>query len=600
MSIGVEREPLPLVRHFMAVCLRRLSIRRIHLYIAPNDDALPDKLRQAYLTGMPKGQVAPPHQDRRLESRISDCLRDSCAKGDVLVFRHETIYFHVFPLKNRGALILERQHSAMPQEVISTLIPAFDHLYAGYKAARQHERILLEVERRRQAEARIEYQVYHDDLTGLPNRLSFLARLAQVIRQAAQNGSFCALLYLDLDNFKDVNDSLGHSLGDALLQQAGERLRARLSDDMTMVSRLGSDEFGVLRAQLGADMEHARRQAVELARQIQYELSKPVEAIGKSLYVSTSIGIVVFPNDAQAAEKVLQQGDTAMYRAKNLGRNTLHFYEAGMEAEAKQRLMLDADMRQALEQNQFELHFQPQVNFSGTICGMESLIRWRHPQRGLVSPAAFIPMAEKSGLIVAIGEWVLQRACALSVRLPENSPLNTCIAVNLSAKQFHQADFVARVQSLLRHCGADGARLEFELTESTLLDNAEQTIQKMHQLKELGIRFSIDDFGTGYSSLTYLKRLPIDRIKIDKSFVQNVDSSADDAAIVETILAMAEHFGLSVIAEGVETVEEWRFLQALGCRAFQGYYFYRPMPLDELLYRLSLQAPPSSCAASAP
>ena len=437
---------------------------------------------------------------------------------------------------------------------------------------------------RREAESRIEYLALHDELTDLANRRLFSNRLDQELERARRRNEFGAVLFLDLDHFKNINDALGHTLGDRFLIETGVRFKRQLRAEDTLC-RWGGDEFLVLLPALDRDMEQSVRKADLVAHKLMEQAAVPLEIEDHKLQLTASIGVAMFPDSCSDSEDLIKHADTAMYQAKQVGRNTVRFYEAAMQEAVERRITIDRDLRQALKDGQLELVYQPQVETDGGLLGVESLLRWRHPERGMVSPGEFIPVAEDSGLIVPIGEWVLTKAFQQmrewKQSLPGTSRLRI-VSINVSSRQFMQRDFTNLVERLITASGVDPANVELEVTETMLLIDVEDTIRKMNRLKELGVSFAIDDFGTGYSSLSYLKKLPLDRLKIDKSFVRDVHKDPHDAAIVSTIIAMARNLGLAVIAEGVETAEELEFLKKAGCDAFQGYYFSRPIQAEQI------------------
>jgi len=442
---------------------------------------------------------------------------------------------------------------------------------------------LRDITERKQAEARIEYLAYYDALTELPNRRLLLDRLEQNISRARRYGHFGAMLFLDLDRFKNINDSLGHPIGDALLKEVSQRLVHDLRTEDT-VSRLGGDEFVMLLSDLGNNEEEAATAARLKAEVIKNHLAEKYDIDGHELHVTPSIGVAMFPSSQAGQESgndILRYADTAMYRAKDDGRDTIRFFLPSMQAAADTRLAIEKELRYALERNQISLFFQPQVNSRGDIIGAETLARWEHPEKGFISPATFIPIAEATGLILPIGEWVLRTACEHLTRW-NNQGLNiTHLAVNVSPRQFRQPNFISQVQAILDETGADPTMLGLEITEGMVIDNILDTIEKMQGLKKLGLELSIDDFGTGYSSLAYLKKMPLDILKIDQSFVRDIETDINDAAIVDTIISMAKHLDLKVIAEGVETTFELNFLEDKGCRLYQGYLFSKPVPDDQ-------------------
>ncbi len=437
-----------------------------------------------------------------------------------------------------------------------------------------------DITERKNAEEKINELAFYDPLTALPNRTLLLDRLRQIMTASLRNNRYCALLLIDLDHFKTLNDTLGHDMGDLLLQQVAQRLTACVRADDT-VARLGGDEFVVVLTNLATEKSEAATHTELVGEKILAALNRNYALREVTHHSTPSIGATLFVGQQIEIESLLKQADLAMYRSKEEGRNALRFFDPDMERVVMKRAALEKDLRVAIEENQFELHYQPQIS-GGALTGVEALVRWRNPQRGLVSPAEFIPLAEETGLILALGLWVMETACrqlAAWAALPEKAELT--IAVNVNAHQLRQPDFVDRVISVLDKTGANPRRLKLELTESMLVSNVEEVIEKMFALRFLGVGFSLDDFGTGYSSLSYLKRLPLDQLKIDQSFVRDVLVDPNDAAIAKTVIALAQSLGLAVIAEGVETEAQRDFLATAGCLSYQGYFFSRPLPLNE-------------------
>jgi diguanylate cyclase (GGDEF)-like protein/PAS domain S-box-containing protein len=429
-----------------------------------------------------------------------------------------------------------------------------------------------DISERKRAEEQIEYQAYHDALTGLPNRLLFRDRLTVALAHARRLDVPLAVMFLDLDHFKNVNDTLGHSLGDELLKAIAARLRAVLREEDT-IARMGGDEFTVLLS----DLRNADDAAV-IAQKILEAVAYPVQVEGEELYITTSIGIALYPNDGDSAEALLKSADHAMYRAKDAGRSSYKLCTASMNDRAMERLSLENALRFAVDRGELELHFQPQIRIAtGAIAGMEALIRWNHPTRGLIGPSTFIPIAEESRLIGPIGEWVLREACRQAKAWQQTHYPDLRMAVNLSARQFQNPDLPKTVAAVLEETGLDARCLELEITESTAMQNTQRTIAMLETLREMGVRIAIDDFGTGHSSLNYLRSFPIDTVKIDQAFVHEIESSRSDRAIVAAVIAMAHGLALRVTAEGVETEEQLRFLQDEGCEEAQGFLFGRPM-----------------------
>jgi diguanylate cyclase (GGDEF)-like protein/PAS domain S-box-containing protein len=429
-------------------------------------------------------------------------------------------------------------------------------------------------------------QANFDALTNLPNRRLFADRIRQAMAAGVRSGLHGALLSLDLDHFKQLNDTYGHSMGDKLLIEVARRLQACVREEDT-VARMGGDEFIVVLNELNSDQNAAAVQAEQVAEKIRIELSRPYQLDRIEYHSSSSIGIVLFRGHSDSQEELLAHVDVAMYQAKSKGRNAICFFDTSMQVALDKRSQLENALRVALVRGEFTLHYQLQIDNAGCSIGVEALLRWHNPQLGNVSPAQFIPVAEDTGLILPIGLWVLETACT-QLACWQNSPdfHHLCIAVNVSSRQFREAAFVAQVRDTLQKTGIRPQVLKLELTESLVLDNVEDSIAKMNELRALGIRFSMDDFGTGFSSLSYLSRLPIDQLKIDQSFVRDITTDKNDAVIVQTIISMAQSLGLDVIAEGVGTQAQREFLEQRGCQSYQGYLYAKPLPIEELERKL--------------
>mgnify|MGYP003624522108 CR=1 FL=1 len=450
----------------------------------------------------------------------------------------------------------------------------------------------IDITERKLSQEKIQHLAFYDHLTDLPNRLLLMDRLKQALASCGRSKRKGALLFIDLDNFKNLNDTLGHDIGDQLLIQTTQRLNSCIRECDT-VARLGGDEFMVMLCDLSEHALEAAEQAESTAEKILAILNQNYQLGTYSHRCTASIGVTLFEDHQQIPEELLKQADIAMYQAKNAGRNTLCFFDPKMQTNIAARVLMEEELHTALKLQEFELHYQLQVNYLGRALGAEALIRWHHPIRGMVSPFDFIPLAEETGLILPIGKWVLDTACA-QLKAWENSDL-TCdlvLAVNVSAKQFHQPEFVKHVKTALKHYAIKPERLKLELTEGMLLENIEETIDNMNALKAAGVKFSLDDFGTGYSSLQYLKRLPLNQLKIDQSFVRDIITDNNDRAIVRTIIAMAKSMGLDVIAEGVEIELQQQVLLKKGCLHFQGYLFAKPLPIEQFEALLDKQRKP--------
>jgi diguanylate cyclase (GGDEF)-like protein/PAS domain S-box-containing protein len=441
----------------------------------------------------------------------------------------------------------------------------------------------MDISARKLAEAEIAHLAFYDGLTNLPNRRLLLDRLHHAIAKAARSGSRGAVLFVDLDNFKSLNDTMGHDMGDRLLEMVAFRLQ-EVTRETDTVARLGGDEFVILLEDLGADPQQALDNAAHVAGKVLEALSRAYPLDGHDLRSTPSIGVVLFGQEHHTINDLLRQADMAMYEAKAAGRATFRFFDPRMQVALDASATLEADLRFALQRRELQLHYQPVVDASGRTTGVEALLRWMHPERGVVGPADFIPQAEKSGLILELGVWVLEEACRQLVVWADNADTaHLTMAVNVSARQFRQPNFVEQVLRVLEHSGADPRLLKLELTESMLLTDMDEVIARMTTLKAHGVGFALDDFGTGYSSLSYLKLLPIDQLKIDRSFVHDMLHTRHASSIVRAIVTLAYSMDLEVVAEGVESREQWSALEAIGCTAFQGYLFGRAAPAASVL-----------------
>ncbi len=439
-----------------------------------------------------------------------------------------------------------------------------------------------DITQRKTAEDMIRHLAFYDPLTDLPNRQLLMDRLQKALASSARSGHHGALLFIDLDNFKILNDTLGHQMGDQLLKKVAMRLSASVRKT-DLVARLGGDEFVVMADDLSDDPQAAAHKARVLAEKVLNTLREPFALVGHHHFATPSIGVTIFSGTRADVGELLKQADLAMYQAKSMGRNTLCFFDPAMQASMSADARTSSDLRDGLRRGEFVLYYQPQVDRAGVITGVEALLRWKHPERGLTFPADFIPVAEDTGLILPLGQWALETACAQLAaweKRPETA--NLSIAVNVSVRQFRHPDFVDSVVACIRNSGIRPHRLKLELTESLLADRMEITIEKMGMLKALGVTLSLDDFGVGYSSLSVLKRLPLDQLKIDKAFVADLLTDPNDAAISRAIIALAQSLSLQVVAEGVETVEQRDFLTYQGCDQFQGHLFSKPLPIEAL------------------
>ncbi len=441
----------------------------------------------------------------------------------------------------------------------------------------EQRRIQTEFERQSRALARSNAHLWHlahyDPLTELPNRVLFQDRLAHALLRAKRKQCHAALMNLDLDNFKDINDSMGHGMGDQLLQSVSQRLHHCIREDDS-IARLGGDEFTIILEEIQYPHD-----AAQVARKLIDTLSVPFRLQEREVFVTTSIGIATYPNCGLDAETLFKHADMALYLAKDKGRSNFQFFSADMNARLSQRVELIGELRQALDRKEFELYYQPLIDArSGVVTGFEALLRWNHPRMGIVVPQLFIPLLEETGLIIPVGEWVLETACAQLCRWRQTGLPGIRMSVNLSARQFRQLGLIDRIRAILKESGLDGTALQVELTESLLADTTDDTIERLADLRDIGVRLSLDDFGTGYSSLGYLKNFPLDSLKLDRSFVSEIRPDADGAALVAAMIHLAHSMRLRIVAEGVETNAQMLFLRDQGCEELQGFLFSEPLP----------------------
>lgn len=485
---------------------------------------------------------------------------------------------HHFPVTLFVSMPISEIHAAWWSKVqvpYFLLILLFVGSWVVYQVARRRQHA-WSLEQKHAEEVRTQL-AYFDPLTSLPNRRLLMDRMDQALITARRSGQVGAVMFVDLDNFKNINDARGHAVGDALLKAVATRLSDLLREEDSL-ARIGGDEFVLLIPGRAKDLVSGARKALVVAEKVRDALAQPMEIDGQSYTAHGSIGVTLMPKEGETANDLLREADTAMYRAKKAGRNRIVFFEASMQAEVQERLALEDDLKHAIARDELQMFVQPQVDRTGQTVGAELLLRWRHFSRGFISPADFIPVAEQSGLILMLGDWVLLQACLALVQL-QAAGSNIQLSINVSPREFRQPGFVERVAAVLAQTGARASHLILEVTEGLLIDQLDETITRMNQLKQLGIRFSIDDFGTGFSSLGYLKFLPIDEIKIDQSFVKELPHNKGDIAIVMSVLSMAEQFEIKVVAEGVESSQQAEFLIRHGCDLLQGFLYARPMPM---------------------
>jgi diguanylate cyclase (GGDEF)-like protein/PAS domain S-box-containing protein len=475
-----------------------------------------------------------------------------------------------------GEMLDKRKNGEIyPKQLTITAVTAPDGTLTHYVGS------FFDITERKKAEDEINRLAFFDPLTGLPNRRLLLDRLQHALATSARSGRYGAIMFIDLDNFKIINDTEGHDCGDLLLVEIAQRLQSCVREGDTVV-RLGGDEFVVMLEDLASQAEHAAAQVEEVGEKIRMVIDQPCLSEKCEFHSTASIGVSLFIGHEATAETLLKYADIAMYQAKGSGRNTVRFFDPDMQATLETRTTMESDLRRALVERQFSLYYQMQIDDGGRVFGAEALVRWIHPLRGMILPAQFIPIAEESQLILDIGQWVLETACRqIAVWANDEQKCNLVLAVNVSARQFKLADFVDKVVAAIETHRINPSRLKLELTESVVLDDLSDIVTKMRVLKTLGVGLSMDDFGTGYSSLSHLKQLPLDQLKIDRSFVRDIATNPNDAVMVKAIIDMAHNFRLNVIAEGVETEEHLAFLKRHGCMAYQGYLFSKPVPVEE-------------------
>lgn len=517
--------------------------------------------------------------------RAMECTRDELMKLRVIDVDCETTQpeqWRAFwdQLRTEKAMTLESCHKTRNGKTFPVEINANYFEFSGQAYVLG---LVRDITERKRVEKQIRDLAYYDALTRLPNRRLLMDRLGQALIASQRSREFGALMILDLDHFKTLNDTQGHDVGDQLLVEVARRLTSNVRQHDT-VCRLGGDEFVVMLEDLGQDEPHAITQAETIAEKVRAALNQPysLNHNGAKFHSTTSLGLTLFRGQDASVDMLLKQADVALYQAKDAGRNLVRFFNPAMQAAIDSRMVMEAALRHALDKDEFRLYYQPQTDQDGGLIGAEALIRWLPANQGMISPADFIPLAEETGLILSIGKWVLDTACA-QLKAWERDPRTQSLpmSVNVSARQFHQPDFVDTVQHSLVASGINPARLKLELTESVVLENVDAVVSRMQQLNALGVSFCLDDFGTGYSSLSYLKRLPLDQVKIDQSFVRDVTEDLNDAAIVMAIMAMSRSLGLQVIAEGVETQAQRDFLLKNQCVAYQGFLFCKPIPIEE-------------------
>ncbi len=589
MAIGVALRLEPMLCAFSRVCMRRLGLAAVSFHFLKSNEGEPA------LQGRPgEGRIehflsVPRHSPTPEPPRFStdDSSRSTCIQQK-MVDETGSRYLYSFCLGGFGVITLQRIDSEFDPSIIELLKPLIVRLGLSCQASIEHENLLQAVAARAEAEETILFQLLHDDLTRLPNRRSLMRELELQLPVVVRDACYGALLFLDLDRFKVVNDTLGHSVGDQLLMAVAAKL-LELVGNKGLVCRLSGDEFIILLGNLGHDLEPARRLVDGLLAEIRAGFADPLVAGEHLLHVTPSVGIELFPDGESSADQILRRADSAMYQAKSQGLNSSVYYDHKLSFELERRREIEKELQLALKAgDQFELHYQTQHGSDESCIGAEALVRWHNPFRDAIGPAQFVPIAEESGLMLELGAWVMRRACLDLCELQRGilPPSFRRLSVNVSAVQFNHRHFLQTLVEIIDETKVDPSLLMFELTESTLIGNNDKALEKMAALHALGINVAIDDFGTGFSSLAYLSRLPVQSIKVDQTFVRNIDSDSGNRAIVETIVALSRALEIDLIAEGVETEAERAVLENLGCPNYQGFLISRPVPLAELMVSL--------------
>lgn len=591
MAIGTALRLRPMLLVFSRVCLRRLGLAAIHFHFRQQADGGVQLHADAHGIGLSHYLSLPLHSRAPVPPAFDPCQADAVQ----CVHQHDNDgnnHTYSFNLGTFGVVTLHRIKGPLEPSIIQLLKPLIERLGLSCQASIEHEGLLLAVSARKKAEETILHQLLHDDLTQLPNRRHMMQMLEAELAKATRNGTCGALLFLDLDRFKVVNDTLGHAIGDQLLIAVATKLQAMMGPD-GVVSRLSGDEFVILLRGVAFGQAEAIKRVDALLDRIRSEFSGTIQAGDHLLYVTPSTGIELFPDGDCSAYQILRRADTAMYQAKLSGLNSSVYYDRQLSSELERRREIEKELQFALKDlGQFELHYQSQHDVAGHCIGAEALIRWNSPYRENVVPNQFIPIAEETGLMLDLGRWVLARACA-DIRRFQESKLPSSfrkVSVNVSAVQFNQDNFVDVLLAIVEDSGASPELLAIELTESTLIHNKKAAIGKMIELRSRGIEVIIDDFGTGFSSLSYLSRLPVGVLKIDRTFVRNIDSDPGNQAIVETIVALGRALEIQLIAEGVETRAEQDCLTLIGCNHYQGFLYSKPVRLDDILETLAIAA----------
>jgi len=588
MGVGLDLELETMLRIFMQKCIKRLGLRSIHIYSFLKYMDTPDEFVNKtvfveHFFSIPQDSGFYPHNNNDVYEAMKLFYQEEI-ESPVTIQSNNTNYI-IFYIRRFGILVLDKKHLPIHLSIADAIAPVIKRLAAACHACIEHKNIASEIEARLYAEKAYEINTKQDPLTCLSNRRIFHQRLFQELARSQRHKERGAVLFIDLDHFKKINDSLGHTIGDALLTEVAHRLRvqARTEDN---IFRIGGDEFVLLLNNIGAASEEASHIAQDIAQRLCNQISKPVTIKQQHIHITVSIGIVLFPDNrlnngdiALHSEEIIQNADLALFRAKEQGRNRFEFYQASMQKEAKRYHAIATQLRNAINNDELTILYQPLVDCNEIIIGAEALLRWENPELGTITPDEFIPVAEETGQIIKIGEWILQATCLFikESQLMQSSTLQY-ISVNVSQTQFNHPGFVSKVKQIINQNDIPTRLVRLEITESLLISNIEAIILKIKELSIFGVQFLLDDFGTGYSSLSNIQHLPIRTIKIDKSFISNINLKNDaNRALTKAIISLAEHICLDCIAEGVETLEDAEFCKSKDIHAMQGYYYYRPL-----------------------
>ncbi len=595
MSIGLELQLDKMLDHFMSVAQHRLSLSALHVFYGSSSIKKTNKKNKTthFLSSyrcFPKQQESHKLQKKLLKKAIKSHLPDIGVNRFVTV-ESGNKWFYLFPISHFGFIILERIHSPINDTILHAMIAVFDRLAVSCLACLEHGSLLTEIRARKKAEKIIISQTYVDSLTDLPNRKMLNMSLKQALASAKRKKYFCALFFIDLDRFKIINDTLGHDIGDELLIKLADILQNCVRKGDTL-ARVGGDEFILLAVNLAKSKSKAINDANNIAKKLAALVNKPISLNNNKIHMTFSIGVALFPDNSikhlslqQECDAIVKNADIAMYRVKHGNRNNFQFYEKKMQAIVIKRANIEKYLHIALAQQEFELNYQPLVNRDGKIIAAEALIRWKSAELGQINPAEFIPIAEESGLIIDISKWIVDAACQFIAQLSTLSYAENVdyISVNVSPNQFRHQQFVQQTLTIIKKHQIPIQKLRLEVTEGVAMDNIDSTIKKMRKLVDKGLKFLLDDFGTGYSSLSYLHKLPLQTIKIDRSFISNIKKHPNNKVIVDAIIDITENFGLDCIAEGVENIDDANYLQGKNLHAIQGYYFYRPMNAEAFI-----------------